>query len=259
MLPVIQPPNISNGETLFGFDPHLNVPYALEWNVAVESRLGKPQSLSVSYVGASDKRLLAEEVVTNPNPNYASADLIGNQGSSNYQALQAEFQRRLSNGLQALISYTWSHSIDTGSYGAYQNGSFADINSNRGNSDFDVRHGFSAAVTYNVPALRNNVLTHAATGGWSLDDIVQIRSGSPVDIQDTNPNFSSISQQNASVLIRPDIVPGQPFYLAGTQYPGRKALNPAALTDPPVDPATGLPARQGDLSRNALRAFGIKQ
>ena len=38
-------------------------------------------------------------------------------GSGSYDALQAVYQRRLSHGFQALIDYTWAHSIDKGSYG----------------------------------------------------------------------------------------------------------------------------------------------
>ena len=45
----------------------------------------------------------------------------------------------------------------------------------------------------------------------------------------------------------------------GPQYPGGKAINPAAFSDPPVDPTTGLALRQGTLGRNALRAFGAWQ
>lgn len=113
---------------------------------------------------------------SNPNPNCASAYLIGNAGNSNYRALQAQFRRRPTNGLQALVSYGWSYAIDTGSYGEYSNRNLADVNANRGGSDFDIRHQFSGAVTYNVPLLRISVLTRAITGGWALDDIVQIHS-----------------------------------------------------------------------------------
>jgi hypothetical protein len=54
-------------------------------------------------------------------------------------------------------------------------------------------------------------------------------------------------------------VPGKPFYLYAPVYPGGKAFNPAAFTNPPIDPNTGAPLRQGDLPRNALRGFGAVQ
>ena len=49
------------------------------------------------------------------------------------------------------------------------------------------------------------------------------------------------------------LVPGQPFYLYGSQYPGGKRINPAAFIAP-ADTFT-----QGDLGRNALRGFGAWQ
>jgi len=243
---------------LSGVDPHLNSPYALEWNVALEQSLGTAQTLTMSYIGASDKRLLASENISNPNPNYVSAYLVANTGTLNYNALQAQFRRALSSGLQALVSYSWSHSIDNGSYGSYANGTFANVNANRGSSDYDLRQVFSAALTYEIPELKSNPIARAISSGWSTHSIVQLHTAPPVDI--TDGNFAAaLSTENASTLIRPDVVPGQPFYLSGSKYPGRKALNPAAFADPPTDPLTGLPSRQGNLGRNILRSFGLAE
>jgi hypothetical protein len=259
-LPAIVPPTAANGQTLFGIDPNINLPYALEWNLSLEKSLGKAQVFSLSYVGASDRRQVGVESVSNPNAKYAQAYLVGGTGTLSYQAMQAQFQRRLANGLQALVSYTWSHSIDTGSYGAYSNGSLANVNANRGNSDYDLRHAFSAALTYQPPAVRNNRLMRAITSDWSTDNIVEVRSGPPVDI--TDGNFSAYGQTH-STIFRPDVVPGKPLYLTGSKYPGGKALNPAAFVDPPsvYDPTVGgqAPTRQGNLGRNNLRALGLWQ
>jgi Carboxypeptidase regulatory-like domain len=256
-LPPVVPPDTNNGETLFGVDPNLNVPYALEWNLAIEQQLGAAQTLTLSYVGASDQRLLLTESVTNPNPNYASAVLVGNEGSSNFQSLQLQYKRSLSKGLLALVSYAWSHSIDTGSYGDYTNGGFADLNANRGDSDFDVRHTLSSALSYQVPVWSSNRFIRVITSDWATDNEVQIRTGAPIDVQDAN--YTAVTAVNSSVVVRPDIVPGQPRYLTGPQFPGGKALNPAAFVDPPTDPVTGLPTRQGNLSRNSSRALGSAQ
>jgi hypothetical protein len=256
-LPAIVAPNLENGGTLAGFDPNLNQPYALEWNASLEQSLGTAQTFTLSYVGAADKRLLTTEFINNPNPNFASALLVANLGTSNYQSMQALFQRRLVNGLQAMLSYTWAHSIDLGSFGAYNNGSFANINANRGDSDFDVRNSFNAALTYAAPAFRANAFTRAVTGGWSTENIIGLHTGAPVDIQAAQ--FSALSAQGASILVRPDLVPGQPWYLSGPQYPGRKAINPGALANPPVDPNTQLPLRQGTLGRNVFRDLGFSQ
>jgi hypothetical protein len=255
VLPPILVPDASQG-VLQGFDPHIRLPYTLEWDVALEQGLGKGQTLKVSYLGSSGKRLMASELINNPNPNYLQAQLIGNAGHSQYDALQSQFQRSLTHGLQALVSYTWARSIDTGSYGAYTNGSFANINENRGDSDFDTRNAFSAALTYIIPTTTTDFVTKAILGGWSTDTIFQANSAPPVTVNDGQ--FTALELTSASVSIRPDVVPGQPLYLHGSQYPGGKALNPAAFTNPPLNSA-GLPTRQGNLGRNSLRAFGLTQ
>jgi hypothetical protein len=254
--PPIIPPSPTQG-TLVGFDPHLNLPYTLEWSAALEQGLGKNQTLTLSYLGSAGRRLMLEESVTNPNANYASAVLIGNAGKSNYNALQAQFQRRLSRGLQALLSYSWSHSIDDGSYGAYTDGTFANLSANKGDSDFDIRNSFSAALTYEVPTVSQNVFAKAILGGWSTENIVQVRTAPPQAVVDAA--FVSLSKESSSLVVRPDFVPGQPLYLYGNQYPGGKVLNPNAFTTPPTDPVTGFPLRQGDLGRNSLRGFGLTQ
>ena len=226
----------------------------------MEQSLGKAQVFSVSYIGASDKRQVGVESISNPNANYAGAYLVGDTGTLSYQAMQAEFQRQMSHGLQVLVAYTWSHSIDTGSYGGYSNGNLADINANRGNSDYDLRNVFSAAVTYQPPAVKNNLVMRAITSDWSTDNVVQIRSGAPIDVQDGN--FGAYAQTHTTIF-RPDVVAGQPKYLTGSQYPGGKALNFAAFTDPPsvYDPTIDAqaPTRQGNLGRNSLRALGLGQ
>jgi hypothetical protein len=263
--PNIMVPSASNYETLYAFDPHLELPYTLEWNVALEQAMGNDQTLSLSYIGASGKRLLQTAFVSPPNASLQSAQLVSNSGMSNYNALQLQLQRRLSYGLQALASYTWSHSIDTGSAGSLAVGSNASTpsaiaGSSRGPSDFDVRQGLSVGLTYDVPTLKSNHLTEAVLRGWSLENIVQVRSEPPVDVSVGDLSLASLRGDSGfSGSVRPDLVPGQPLYLNGSQYPGGKAFNPAAFTNPPIDPQTGNLLRNGDLSRNFLRGFDAAQ
>ncbi|HTZ83183.1 MAG TPA: TonB-dependent receptor [Candidatus Acidoferrales bacterium] len=271
--PPIVPPNAVNATALVAFDPHLESPRTLEWNVALEQALGSQQTLTISYVGAAGTNLLQTALINSPNPNLASAILIGSTGTSSYSALQAQFQRRLSRGLQLLASYTWSHSIDTGSSGSLASesnypGPGGSANQNRGDSDFDIRNAFSAGVTYNIPAARLNRLTSAILGGWSVQSIIHAYSAPPISVYDTN--FTMLV--NRSVLIRPDRIPGIPLYLFGSQYPGGKILNDtvgaATCSDgspsvgpfcPPPTDANGNPLRQGDLGRNSVRGYPFGQ
>lgn len=266
--PTIAPPNALSG-TLLGFDPNLREPYTLEWNLTVEQELGKQQSLSASYVGAAGRRLIQSENVFSPNPNYAAALLIGNTATSDYNALQTQFKRRLLHGLQALVSYAWSHSIDTGSAGSFGNFSNARVptlspNANRGASDFDIRNSFSAGITYDAPAPKTNPLASAILRGWSLQSVIQARSAAPVNVDDSM--FFVLF--NGVADIRPDVISGVSLYLNGPQYPGGKAINftvdpnrpvcKGPFCPPPTD-ANGNPLRQGNLGRNALRGIGATQ
>jgi hypothetical protein len=274
--PDIAPPNASNGGILFAFNPNLELPYTLQWNIAVEQGLGKQQTVSASYVGAAGRRLIQTAVILFPNPNLILAELITNTATSDYNALQLQFQRRLSRGLQALASYSWSHSLDTasaGSFGSHSNAlSVLNSSVNRGASDFDVRNALSIALTYDVPAPKGNAFAKAILRGWSTENIIQARSAPPVDV--FYGDFGLLSNGFLS-NVRPDVVPGVPLYLYGSQYPGGKVINNTAgavaggcpdgspsigpFCSPPLDPNTGLPLSQGNLPRNALRGFGSAQ
>jgi hypothetical protein len=113
-------------------------------------------------------------------------------------------------------------------------------------------------LTYDTPDLKGHGFPRFILGGWSLQSVIQARSAPPVDVFDAN-FFGAPFDTGISADLRPDVVPGQPFYLFGPPYPGGKAFNPAAFTDPPADPNTGNPLRQGTLPRNALRGFGAAQ
>jgi hypothetical protein len=149
-----------------------------------EQSLGSNQTLTVSYVGAAGRRLLRKEVLRGPsipNPNFTRVVVYGNAATSDYDALQLQFQRRLSRGLQALTSYTWSHSIDIASADSAFNSSTTKIDPkiDRGSSDFDVRHSFSAAVTYDVPILPVKRVAGAVLRDWSVDAIFRARARRP--------------------------------------------------------------------------------
>jgi len=232
--------------------PDLKLPRTYEWNVAVEQSLGNAQSLSLTYIGAVGRDLLRVTDLENPNANFAFVNVTDNSATSDYHALQIKFQRNLSRGLQALASYTFSHSIDIASTDAFANylntpSSVANPNIDRGNSDFDVRHAFTGGVTYNLPSPEWNNVAHAALGGWSVDGFIFARSAPPANVVGAISFASGIG-----LAARPNVVPGAPLEFYGSQYPGGKIFNSAAFTAPPA-------GQQGDFGRNVLRAFGAAQ
>jgi Carboxypeptidase regulatory-like domain/TonB dependent receptor-like, beta-barrel len=231
-------------------DPNLKVPRSYQWNVAFEQSLGRSQSLSATYLAAIGRDLLRSTQLVNPNPNFQFIGLTDNSATSDYHALQLKFHRRLSHGLQALASYSLSHSMDDASTDAttYRSTSGADgARLDRGDSDFDIRHSFTTGATYFLPSPSSRGVVQAVLRDWSLDALVLARSAPPVDV--AGPiNFTA----SAAMRSRPDLNPGVPMEIYGDQYPGGKILNRAAFTAVP-------PGQQGNFGRNVLRGFGATQ
>jgi hypothetical protein len=236
-------------------DPNHVLPRTYEWNAAVEQSLSKTAVFSLTYLGAGGRKLMRQDVYFAPNANFTGEfDVMRNGATSNYNALQAQYRQRLSYGLQALVSYTWGHSIDDVSFDS----NFLNVppgqspsSVERGNSDYDIRHTFSGAVSYDIPGPDSGVLKQVF-GNWSTDSIIYVRSATPVNVvTGSNPFGGFLSGANS--VQRPDVVPGVPFYLHPSSAPGGKVVNPAAFTTPV--PSTA----QGDLGRNAVRGFGATQ
>ncbi|HEY0729641.1 MAG TPA: TonB-dependent receptor, partial [Pyrinomonadaceae bacterium] len=222
-------------------DPNLKLPYTLHWNFAWEQSLGREHSLTTTYVGNAGRRLLVQRTLnlTAFNPNFSDLRLITNDASSDYHALQMQFQRRLSRGIQALVSYTWAKAIDVVS---------SDVVSNlllRGPSDFDIRHNLTGAVTYDIPAPKQNGLVNAILRRWSIDTRFNAQSALPLNI------VSGIildPSDGTQIARRANLIDGVPVYLDNPNAPGGRVINRAAFAIPP-------PNRQGNLGRNIIRAL----
>ena len=235
---------------LFVFEPSLKLPRTYEWNVSAERSLGSNQTVTVSYVGAAGRRLLRKEVLRGPslpNPNFTQVVVTRNAATSDYDALQLQFQRRFSRGFQALASYTWSHSIDIASADSAFNlpATKIDPKIDRGPSDFDVRHSFSAAATYDVPRIFENHLVGSLLRDWSVDAIFRARTATPITLVTNRVLFGAVGA-------RPDLVSGVPLYIHDPTVAEGQRLNPAAFLVPPV-------GRQGTLGRNSVRGFPLSQ
>lgn len=243
---------------VFAFDPHLKDPRVYQWSVTVEQALGASRSFQLSYVGNNGVDLLRRNMLTpamGGNPDFQFLDVVINDAYSNYNALQAQFTQRPWRGLQFLASYTWAHAIDNGSSvnlpNPYTN--VYDPEWDRGNSDFDIRHSFSAALTYELQRSGGNRVFEIVRNGWAFDSLFRSNTAAPVDVTTGVFPAFGLNWNTDAVDQRPNVVPGQPFYLYGPQYPGGKRINPAAFSTP----ANSF--SQGNLGRNTLRGFGAWQ
>lgn len=244
--------------TIVTFDPDLKLPRTYQWNIAVEKSVSSTQTVSVAYVAALGRRLLREDALVNPNPNFTVVRVTRNAANSGYQSMQIQYGRRLSRGLQALASYTWSHSIDNASSDSLSRlrglvtqitGQAAFPNADRGPSDFDVRHSLTMAATYNLPAARTGSIKHAVLRNWSVDAIFRARTATPVNVV---VRSDVIGEDLIVELQRPDLIAGVPLYIDDPTVAGGRRINRAAFSEPLAD-------RQGTLGYNALRGFGLCQ
>ncbi len=234
-------------------DPNHHVlPRTYEWNAALEQGFGNNDALTLTYLGAAGRKLMRQDLYDAPNPNFTGeVDIMTNGADSSYNALQVQYRHRLTHGLQALVSYTWGHSIDNASFDS----SFlntppgASAVSDRGPSDYDIRNTFAGAVSWYIPGPHSG-RWKPILQNWSVNSIVYARSAPPVNVVTGMNPFGGFLSGAFSVQ-RPNVVPGVPIYLADPTAGGGKIINPAAFSIP----ASG----QGNLGRNALRGFNASQ
>ena len=182
----------------------LRTGYMQHWNFNIEQQLGERNVFEVAYVGSKGTKLLtARDInqpqpsvlppglpfVPRPNPQFDDIDLLESRANSNYHALQARFQRRMSRGLSALASYTWSKSIDdasnffssTGDPNFPQNS--YNVAAERGRSNFDVAHRLSVSYSYALPFRRTGGdLAAKLVNGWETFGILTLQSGRPFTV-----------------------------------------------------------------------------
>jgi len=225
----------------YGFMPDLHLPEVGQWNASIERSLGARDSVSVGYTGSAGWRLIRREIGGLGTTPTSWEALTTNHGRSHYHALVAQYRRRVTQGLGALVSYSWSHALDNASSDSFLfwAGPGSGLAGDRGSSDFDLRHSLSASLDYALPGVAK---------GWSLAGTWRARSGFPLTVLDSE-QYAGIAFVNA---FRPNLAPGVPVWIADPSAPGGQILNPAAF-------AATKPGQQGNLGRNAIAGFGMWQ
>jgi hypothetical protein len=201
------------------WDPNVRPAIANQWNFSIQRQIGDSTTAQLSYVGQKNSHLIVaqpyrQRLYVSPGVTLPSPYLSGNpalatigqisgteaNGNQSYNALQAVLQRRLAQGLQAQLSYTWSKCM-TDSIGFYGSGGSQAGNQsayvqnvyNRaaewGPCYFDAQHNLSGYASYDLPFGRNrafgknmNRALDAFVGGWQLNAIVSFHTGFPLTI-----------------------------------------------------------------------------
>ncbi len=233
------------------FSPDLKLPRSLEWNLALERSFKDHQVLTATYVGQHGPDLLRQEAYYKPNSSFSSAFLLtDNSAWSNYNALQVQYRASLPGALQTLLNYTWSHSLDNSSNDVVAGLSNTVVSgaNDYASSDFDVRQSFSGAITAAIPGARHSEFLKMLSEGWSLAGVAVFRTGFPFNARDLG--LSAVT--GGYIYTRPDLVAGQPFWIANSNASGGKSINPLAFSIPTT-------IRQGTEGRNGIPGFDLTQ
>ncbi|MFZ0582836.1 MAG: TonB-dependent receptor [Candidatus Acidiferrales bacterium] len=233
------------GKNIKVFDPNLRPARVQQWNLTVQHQFSNSLTAQVGYVGQHGTGLynfiaLQQKQLLLPDGSIAKPGEVGTVGSDlflgnnivdsnyiggtfsnaiqSYNSLQAVLQKRMSNGLDGQVAYTFSKCMSdspgffgTGAWGG--NGSQTSMglpgwqNIYDGKSDygpcyFDETHILSAYATYQVPVGRGqkyannlNPVVNAIVGNWSLSGLVNWHTGNALT---TSIGFSDPSGTNGS-------------------------------------------------------------
>jgi hypothetical protein len=302
--PVINPNPWS--QTGYTNDPTYSDPRSQQWQVDIERQLSANSMFSIAYVGSKSGRLdytgygnepvgpFCENTAQCASPVTAvqansteylpfATDLEHYELSnaiSNYNSLQAQYQKRFSNGLSMLAAFTWSKCLATSSgYFNAENGFESDPVEDYFNPSlaygvcaFDIPKDFNLSGDYNLPFGKGEKwLTHGplswVLGNWAANFSFIARSGQAFDLTwngaaSTVPTsiggLASVSADPASISTssgsmtnysRPSVLPGCSIYggQSITQW-----YNPACFVSP-ASPSVGPGYGFGDSPVGGMR------
>jgi len=241
---------------------NLVTPYVQNWNFNIEQELTSGLALQLGYVGSKGTKLVRLRDANQPDvngnrtnyPEYGAVDQFATISASSYNALQATLRTRNWHGLSGFIGYTFSKSLDDASDGIdfnFATVAFPQDSNNlaaeRGPSNFDTRHRFTAAYTYDLPKFSG---PKRLVQGWQINTIISAQSGRPVPIVNADDTSGATFDQFPSPSNfhqRPNVVPGiNPINSNWESGPDTIGyLNGNAFVDPPL-------GTFGNLGRNAI-------
>lgn len=133
---------------------------------------------------------------------FATINQKENTANSSYSSLQVQLKRQMSKGLLLQAVYTWSKAIaDASGYGQLPQDSY-NLRAERSLASFDRPHVFVLNYVYDLPFFRKQTgFIGEALGGWELSGIVQLQSGTPLNI--------GLTGGNIGLATRPDVAFGQ--------------------------------------------------
>jgi outer membrane receptor protein involved in Fe transport len=200
--------------------------YLQSWNLQISRQFGASNLLEVAYVGNKGTHLDTSFKNFNqpapgpgdiqprrPYPTVARIRMQHYGANLSYNALQLRYERRMAKGVSATIAYAYSHTIDDTGETTNNGGCLCQLptrQNERANSLYDQRQNLVISFVWELPFVRTRSgFTGLLFGGWAVEGIVAVASGSPFDVLQ-----SFDGQNNDGLWERPNLVPGQRLSVA---------------------------------------------
>jgi hypothetical protein len=196
-----------------GTDKNFKNAHVEQWNFGFQHELFSDLVLDFTYAGAKGNSLHRQRNINQPRPSadlsssisdrrpipgFANINIRESQAQSVFHALYGRVEKRFSDGITFLASYTWSKSIDnfSGRRTAGDGGTPQDhlnYDANRGVSGFDATHRLVANYVYEIPFGRgrrflNDGPASYILGGWDVSGIMTFMTGRPLTPRMPNDN-----------------------------------------------------------------------
>jgi hypothetical protein len=263
------PGNPFAGAIMYVWDKTVQPAMDQQWNLTLQQEATASTTFQIGYVAQKADHLmvpmpylqkqLVNGVPTTPlyfNNNPSLINVLSNVsgtasvGFMRYNALQAVLQKRMASGLEAQVTYTWSHCMtnNSGYYGTwgqaagsttaspyYQN--LYDPHADYASCYYNSNNIVSAYATYNVPIGRGqrfganmNRVVNEAVGGWQASTIVSTHNGFPLAIYDNDGDATGTGGRGA----RPDCGVQQVFKRSrsAANFGGYQWVSPSGFSDP---------------------------
>jgi len=241
----------------FVYEEHMRNAYVQSWNLTLEREVAGGFLLRGAYAASKGTRLVSlregnaavyapgvTTATTNQRrplfPNFNNVTLIEPVGNSTYHSFQFTGDRRFSKGYTLRLNYTFGKSIDDSSAnkatGTTRTNPF-NQRFDKGLSDFDHRHVFSASSVWELPVRFDSRAANTVMGGWNLSGIVALLSGQPFTVGSGADNARTGT---------------------GGQRADFTGANPLLSEDRPRIDRANLWLNKAAFQTNALGTFGIQ-
>jgi hypothetical protein len=226
----------SGAVEIYGAQQNMPNPYVYVYSLETEYSLPAKLVATLGYSGSTGHhqvRLVNQNYLYPNNPAFFAVYIPQPDVNSNYNAMLVGFRRQYAQGLLFALNYRWAKSIDELSYGGpgfVTNQTYPqDLRSERGPSDFDVRHMLTFSAVWDLPWYqRHPGFVGALLGGWELNPIITWHTGYP---------WTPVIGQSISTPGGPSLSPTRPTvyfggaghdestnaFLSGSNFPGGPA------------------------------------